>query len=400
MSTLTRCFAVLSLAVAVPAAADPRSSTDAVVTADRDFTIDLAHRIAPDGNAVVSPASIQLALAMTYAGARGKTAAELARALHLDRAGDVHAAFAALSTALASLDHDDQSFHIANRLFGDRSFRWSQAYLDLTSKDYGAALEPLDFRGDADAARVHINEWVESVTGKKIVDLLPAGSVGSDTRMVLADAIYFKGAWMTPFDPHATKLARFFVSGKTGAEVPTMAQTEHLRFGGGDGAHILELPYSGGDVAMDIILPDDRNGLAKVEARLDGADLAKLVGSLHEERVDVALPKFHVRTATRMKAVLEQLGIRALFTDKADLSGMAGDGARKLQVDEVFHQAFVTVDERGTEAAAATAVVAREGAIMIDRKPVVFHADHPFAWCIRDTRTGEILFYGRVVDPR
>jgi serpin B len=400
MTTMMKWLATLSVVAAVPADANTTPSPDQVVAADRDFTFDLAKRIDPGENAVFSPASLQLALAMTDAGAKGKTADELARALHLDRAGDPHEQLAALTQALAGLDHDEQAFHIVNRLYGANGMPWNKAYLDLTAKDYGAALEPLDFRADPDGSRKHINAWVEDHTNKKIVDLLPGGSITSATRMVLADAVYFKGAWMTPFDQRNTKDDKFFVRGKTAADVKMMVQGQRFMIGSGGGAHILELPYAHGDIAMDVILPDDRNGLASVEAKLDGKTMTTLLASMTSEQVDVALPKFQVRTTARMKTVLTQLGIRALFTRAADLTGMVDSKTEALYVDDVYHQGFVAVDENGTEAAAATAVVARAGAAMAPTKPVTFRADHPFAWCIRDLKTGEILFYGRVVDPR
>jgi serpin B len=393
-------LATLSVVATVPADADTASTTDKLVAADRDFTFDLAKHVAPGDNAVFSPASIHIALAMTYAGAHGKTADELAQTLHLDRSGDVHARFAELASALARLDHDDQAFHIVNRLFGARGVPWGHAYLDLTAKDYDAALEPTDFRSDAEGSRKHINQWVEDHTNKKIVDLLPVGSVTSATTMVLADAVYFRGSWLDPFEKRNTKPGTFFVRGKTAADVSMMSQSNHFLVGSGDGAHILELPYAHGDIAMDIILPDDKNGLAKLEDKLVGASMAKLVASMQSAEVDVALPKFQVRTATPMKTLLAQLGIHTLFTRGADLSGMLDKPGTPLYVDEVFHQGFVSVDENGTEAAAATAVTTPAGAAMAPTKPVTFRADHPFVWVIRDLKTGEILFYGRVVDPR
>jgi serpin B len=400
LTTMTKWIAALSVVAAIPANANPESSTDAMATADREFAFDLAKRISPDDNAVFSPASIQLALGMTYAGARGATATQLQRALHFDRSLDMHAQAAALLASLASLQHDDQAFRIANRLYAQSRYPWSKAFLDLTAKDYGAGLEPLDFTTDPDGGRKKINAWIEEQTNKKIMNLLPPGSISGDTRMVLADAVYFKGKWLHPFETNATRPQEFFARGKTSVNVPMMMENEQLKVGGGGDARILELPYSHGDIAMDIILPSSKTGLASVEAKLNGAALTKLIASMKFAEVNVTMPKFQVRSTVSLKDVLEALGVRKLFAHDADLSGMVDKVLEPLFVDEVYHQGFVAVDENGTEAAAATAVVvATEGAIAIN-KTETFRVDHPFVWMIRDLKTGEILFYGRVVDPR
>jgi serine protease inhibitor len=395
-------LALVPLLAALPAGADPKPSTDALVAADRDLTFDLAKKIAPNDNAVFSPASIQFALGMTFGGARGKTADEMSAGLHFDRAGGggVHDLFAKLGASLATLDHGDkQAFHIVNRLFGQKSYDWNKSFLALTDKDYGAALEPVDF-ADSDNVRKHINSWIEDKTNKKIVDLLPPGSITGDTRLVLTNAVYFKGAWLHQFQNTATRDGDFFARGKGSVKVPMMSQNQQFSLGGTADAQILEMPYSQNDLAMDVILPTAKDGLSAVESKLDGAKLGKLIASLRPTQVDVALPKFKVRTSVAMKPLLEQLGIRKMFAPDADLSGMVTKPHERLWVDEVFHQGFVAVDEAGTEAAAATAVVITAEGVMIPPKATAFHADHPFVWLIRDLKTGEILFYGRIVDPR
>jgi serpin B len=397
---LTRCLATLALGAGTAASADPRPGVDSLVGAERDLTFDLAKRIAPSDNAIFSPASIHVALGMTYAGARGTTAADMARVLHFDHAGgDIHALFGALGASLAKLEHKDQAFHMVNRLFGQTSYPWSKDFLALTDKRYGAALEPVDF-GDSEPVRKHINGWVEDQTNKKIKDLLPPSSLTPDTRMVLTNAVYFKGQWQHPFDKAATKDADFFARGKTAAKTKMMHQTDHFLLGTTADAQVLEMPYAHGDIAMDIILPKAKDGLGAVEGKLDGTGLVKLLGTMKRASVDVAMPKFKVKTTVEMKEMFKKLGMILPFRADADFSGMVARATEPLYIDQIYHQGFVDLDENGTEAAAATAVVMVSESAEPVEQAVPFTADHPFVWMIRDVATGEILFYGRIVDPR
>jgi serpin B len=383
-------------------AAAPKPGVDSLVAAERDLTFDLAKKILPGENAVFSPASVHIALGMTYAGARGTTEAEMARTLRYDRAGGqgVHDLFGQLSASLAKLEHKDQSFRMANRLFGQKSYPWSKAFLATTAKAYGAALEPVDF-GASDKTRKYINGWVEAQTNKKIVNLLPEGSLTPDTRMVLTNAVYFKGAWKHQFEQHATAMQAFAVQGKTSANVPMMNHTDRFLLGGDATAQVLEMPYSHGDIAMDIILPAKKDGLAALESKLDGAGLAKLLGTMKTANVEVKLPKFKLRTAVPMAKIFQDLGMKSPFQKDANFDGLVEKRGEPLWIDQIYHQGFVEVDEKGTEAAAATAVViTTESSVAEPPKGTPFHADRPFIWIIRDLATGEILFYGRVVDPR
>jgi serpin B len=387
---------VTSLALASTASV-AGADTKPLVTGEQQLTFDLAKRIAPTDNMVFSPASIDTALGMTFAGARGTTADEMAKTLHYG--ANVHDSFRELAMSLAKLESKDQSFRMANRLFGQTKYDWAKSFLELTDKSYGAGLEPVDF-GNPEPVRQRINNWVEDQTNHKIKDLIGKGSLTSDSRMVLTNAVYFKGAWMHQFDKAATALHDFAVRGATNAKVSTMHQEAWLGLGGNADASVLEMPYSHGDIAMDIILPRDKTGLTTLESKLDAGALAQLLATVKSTEVEVALPKFTVRSGIEMKNELEQLGMKKAFTSDADFSGMVGKRTAPLWIDEIYHQAFVDVDEAGTEAAAATAVVARTSAVELKPKATPFHADHPFAWMIRDLKTGEILFYGRVVDPR
>jgi len=346
---------------------------------------------------VFSPASIHIALGMTYAGAKGTTADEMAKTLHFG--ANVHDDFKDLAMSLAKLEAKDQSFHMANRLFGQSKYDWAKSFLELTDNKYGAGLEPVDF-GTPEPVRKRINGWVEDQTNHKIKDLLPPGSLTPDSRMVLTNAVYFKGAWLHQFEPTATAMRDFAVRGAKSAKVSTMQQSAWLGLGGNADASVLEMPYSHGDIAMDIILPTDKTGLATFESKLDSGALAKLLATVKPTQVDVTLPKFKVRSTVQIKDVLQQLGMKKAFAHDADFTGMVTKRVEPLYIDDIYHQAFVDVDEAGTEAAAATAVVVGTEAVAIPLKATPFHADHPFAWMIRDLKTGEILFYGRVVDPR
>jgi serpin B len=391
MRTLVTSLALMSTAgVAV-------ADTKPLVTGEHQLTFDLAKKIAPADNTVFSPASIHIALGMTFAGAKGATADEMAKTLHYG--ANVHDSFRELAMSLAKLESKDQSFRMANRLFGQAKYDWAKSFLELTDKKYGAGLEPVDF-GKPEPVRQRINGWVEDQTNHKIKDLLPKGSLTPYSRMVLTNAVYFKGAWMHQFEKSVTNQTDFAVRGTTKAKVSTMHQQAHLGLGGNADASVLEMPYSHGDIAMDIILPREKNGLTTFESKLDAGALAQLLATVKPAEVEVALPKFKVRSTVQMKDVLEQLGMKKAFAQDADFTGMVGKATQPLWIDQIYHQAFVDVDEAGTEAAAATAVVATTDSAPAPLPATAFHADHPFAWMIRDLKTGEILFYGRVVDPR
>lgn len=352
------------------------------------------------GNQVVSPASIAIALDMTFAGARGETAEQMARVLH---AGDPEALHASAAAALASWNDPERETYtlaVANRLFGERTLTFAPEFLALTGERYGAPLEPLDLLGDPEGSRVHINRWVEEQTRDRIADLIPPGAL-EGSALVLTNAIYFLADWQTPFSRSATRDAEFFADGARSVQVPTMHRTGEMRYAEADGVQILELPYQGGELAMTIVLPRERDGIGAVEARLDAAQLASWTGALQDRRVELALPKIRLEPAsTSVAEVLRALGMPLAFTRDADFSGMAGEPG-DLFLSDVFHKAFVAVDEKGTEAAAATAAVIAltSAAYPPPDPPVAFHADHPFLFFIRDVRTGAILFMARVTNP-
>jgi serpin B len=359
-------------------------------------------RAAP-GNLAMSPASISAALAMTYGGARGDTEAQMKRVLHLDGARDgVMTDWGNLARGLQDPARP-LKLRIANRLFGEKTVKLEQAFLDKTKEAYGAPLEPTDFKNAFEPARGHINGWVEDQTEKRIKDLLPAGALDAETRLVLVNAVYFLADWAEPFEMNATSEEIFNVSASVQKKTPMMHQGGFHRIAQADGVKILELPYKGGDAAMLVILPDRADGLPDVEASLSTAKLDAWTTALAPSMVAVTLPRFEVSPTPSMSlgAELVKLGMPDAFDrDKANFTGIANpaDPRERFKIDKVFHKAFVKVDEKGTEAAAATAVVmARAGGA--PPKPIVFKADHPFIFVITDKSSGLVLFLGRVADP-
>jgi len=356
------------------------------------FAYSFYGRLPAEGNVFYSPASIAFALGMAYAGARGETAAELGKALGIGE-GD----HGAMGELLASLgDAKDIELAIANRLWGDRSLKLLPPYQALTKDKYGADLGVVDFARAGDAARKTINRWVEEKTHDKIKDLLPPGAVDPLTRLVLTNAIYFKGKWATPFDKNKTEEAPFYAP-KGETRGPLMHTTATFAYTPGDGFQVVSLPYRGDRLVLDVILPDARDGLPAVEKRLAGATPPDLIGRA-QERVNLWLPRFTVRAGTLLKAPLGALGVRRAFAEDAQFDGIAAE-KRGLYITEGYHQAFVAVDEEGTEAAAATGIVMGTRAARPPMRTIEFRADHPFLYVIRDTKTGLILFMGRLTSP-
>jgi serpin B len=361
------------------------------------------------GNQIFSPASVAVALDMTYGGARGETAAEMARVLHApDDADALHQAAGNVLSTWNDPSRDAYTLAVANRLFGEQTYTFEQPFLDLTATRYRAPLERVDFQGAADPSRIRINTWVAEQTRDRIRDLIPSGAIDSDTRLVLVNAVYFLARWATEFSANATRPQPFYVDGgDTGPPAPTMHRTGNVRYGEADGVQVLELPYRQQEVAMTIVLPRERNGLAPLEEGLDPARLEQWVTSLEDGRlVAIALPKFRIAPARAMPLsdTLRAMGMRLAFSrSQADFTGIATppSPADRLCISQVFHKAFVEVDERGTEAAAATAVVTmRAGSAARPEEPIAFTADHPFLFFIRDLRSGTVLFMGRLTDPR
>jgi serpin B len=363
------------------------------------FAFDLYARLkGAEGNLFLSPYSISTALAMTSAGARGETAEQMAQVLFLPASGAaVHAAYGALQNDLNTAGAGGAfELAVANRLWGQKGYEFLSDFLALVEKNYGAGLEQVDFAADTEGSRKTINAWVERQTRDKIKDLIKPGVLDAMTRLVLTNAIYFKGKWANEFDKKLTRDEDFFLTPEKKVTAPLMHQTKHFSYFDGGDFQVLGLPYQGDRLAMVVLLPKAKDGLAALEASLSAEKLAEWIGKMRRREVQVALPRFKTTAEFGLKDTLVVMGMADAFDPaKADLSGM--NGKRDLFISAVVHKAFVDVNEEGTEAAAATAVVTRAG--NGGGPPPVFRADHPFLFLIRDTRSGAILFLGRILDP-
>lgn len=368
------------------------------------FGFDLYRRLREKpGNLVISPASLTTALTMAWGGAKGETEAQMRQVLHLEgTAGEVMAAAGQLARSLQDPSRPIV-FHIANQLFGDKTYKLEPAYVERTAAAFGAPVELLDFRASPERARVHINEWVEDKTAHRIKDLIPPGGLLPLTRLVLANAIYFLGDWATPFEHGATHPAPFYRTASEVEDVPTMNRTGPFRIAQQGGVTALEIPYKGGELSMMLLVPDQVAGLAAVEAALDAKRLDALAGAMKSERVALALPRFELNPGASLSLGedLKALGMPLAFDlHKADFTGIANppNPDERLAIAKVFHKGFVRVDEKGTEAAAATAVTMLLRSSM-SAPPRQLKVNRPFLFLIRDNASGLVLFLGRVSDP-
>ncbi|MBX3156727.1 MAG: serpin family protein [Deltaproteobacteria bacterium] len=372
----------------------------AVAQANNQFALDALAVLPAEGNQFFSPFSISTALWMLDAGAAGDTDAELRAALHASLPGDAahHAYGAMLDSLEVGRSFELYTLATANRLFGQKGAPFLQPFLDLTANAYGAPLESLDFRSDPEAARGVINDWVADRTDDKIPELLEAGSVGNDARLVLANAIVFKGKWVHQFDPARTAPGKFTLASSAQVDTPMMSKKDDVARVELPGGYLGVLPFRGKDLSMMVLVPDEANGLPALEEGLTAASLATAIATAEQhvasgKEMTVILPKFKFETELDLREVLPRLGIVSAFDERADLSGI--DGTRDLVVQKAVHKAVIAVDEQGAEAAAATGVVVGPTSL-----PPQFVVDRPFVFFIYDHVTGSILFLGRVNDPR
>jgi len=399
---LIACSLIPVAAYAVEASPMVANDQTTVVEGNNEFAVALYGKLrSQNGNLFFSPESISTALSMTYAGARGNTAAEMAKTLHFTLPPDqLHPAMGALLNGL-NASHDGYQLRVANALWAQQDYKFSDDFLKLTKSDYGAGLNQVDFRGATEAARLTINHWVEQKTEEKIKDLLKPGAVNPATRLVLTNAIYFKADWQTQFRKEATTVEDFHLASAQNVKAPLMHRTGGYNYFNGDTFQILEIPYKSRELSMIVLLPKDVDGLATFEQSLTAANMQRWLSQLQPiSRVILTFPKFKVTQQFELRGVLGAMGMQTAFKlGAADFSGMTGD--RELFISAVIHKAFVDVDEAGTEAAAATAVVMVGSAMRAPdpTPPTEFRADHPFVFFIRDNRSGSILFMGRVTDP-
>jgi len=378
---------------------EQRADVTTVTDGNSLFAVDLYRQLrAGEGNLFFSPYSISTALAMTYAGARGETARQMAGVLHFGLPdGRLHAAMRGLmGDVREAAEAEGCELSIANALWGQAGYDFRAGFMNTCRDDYGAGLHEVDFASAAEAARQRINAWVARETRDKIKDLIAPGVLTALTRLVLTNAIYFKGDWQSPFKEAATRDESFWISATESVTAPLMHQAGDFGYAELEQCQVLELPYAGDDLSMVVVLPRTRDGLKGLEDALTQEALSGWLKALRRRKVAVTLPRFKLTCQFQLADVLQKMGMKDAFSmARADLSGM--NGRRDLYISHVIHKAFVDVNEEGTEAAAATAVVIALRSA--PQRPAVFRADHPFVFVIRHKPSGSILFMGRVANP-
>jgi serpin B len=368
-----------------------------LVEGNNQLAFDLYQKLLEEeqGNVFFSPWSIESALGMTYEGAKGQTAEEMEKVLHLP-ADDIErqSSFARLYNEI-NQPNPDFLLHTANALWLQKDYPFQQEYMDAVENYYKGATTNLDFVSNAEGARQTINAWVESHTNGKIKNIIPPGVLNSLTRLVLTNAVYFKGTWALEFDEADTKKEDFETgSGTIKADMMAM-YGEKFNYAETESLQALEMPYKGEKLSMLVLLP--KEDLASIQSELSAEKLEEIKGMLRKQDVEIHFPKFRFETKYFMVPTLREMGMPTIFTENADLSGIGGKKG-ELYVTSVIHQAFVEVNEEGTEAAAATVVTVGITSVG-PMEPKVFRADHPFIFLIQDMENGEILFFGKVADP-
>jgi serpin B len=371
-----------------------------IVQGNNKFALELYGRLNDtQGNLFLSPYSISTALVMTYAGARGTTAEQMAKTLQFPgKTGNeqFHKDFGDIIKQLNSTgEKGGFELVVANALWGQKDYKFLSEFLSLVRTNYGGDLQQVDFAKQTEDARKTINGWVENKTKDKIKELLKPGVLDSRIRLVLTNAIYFKGKWASQFKPELTKDAPFTLLSGEKTSAPMMNQKSDFGYMETDTIQALELPYVNNDLSMVILLPKKLNGVKDLEKELTSDNLAGWLGKMRKREVQVFVPKFKTTSEFSLAETLGAMGMPEAFTTRADFSGMTG--SRDLFISAVVHKAFVNVDEEGTEAAAATGVVMK--LTSVGAPPTVFRADHPFVFLIRDNQTGSILFMGRMMNP-
>jgi len=398
-------LAVLSVPIAAAQAATNNSSAPPVsaeaeaVKGNNAFALGLYGQLrSQPGNLFFSPESISTAFAMAYAGARGQTATSMAHVFHFTLPPDqLHPAMGKLLVQMNEKSPNYQ-LSVANALWAQQNQNFQQDYLKLVEANYAAGFHQVNFLLAPETARTTINQWIEAQTNNKIQNLVPPGTITPLTRLVLTNAIYFKGDWLDPFDKSATAVADFHVSPVQIVKAPLMHQTGSFNFLDGGTFQALELPYKGNALSMVVLLPNDVAGLSALEHSLSADALTGWIARLRSApRVIVTLPRFTMTQQFELSRTLAAMGMPQAFNSAADFSGM--DGTRDFSISAAIHKAFIDVNETGTEAAAATSIIMRATAMRVEPPPIVFNANHPFLFLILDTRSGSILFFGRVVDP-
>jgi serine protease inhibitor len=381
----------------VKAVIDPNQQTAAA--GNNKFALELYRNLqSRQGNLFLSPYSISTALAMTCAGARGQTEKQMAQTLCFGpvKNEQFHETFGKIIKQLnTSGAKGGYELTVANALWGQKDYKFLPDFLTLVRENYGGDLRQVDFVKQTEEARKTINAWVESKTKDKIKELIKPGTLDSMTRLVLTNAIYFKGKWESPFKPERTQDSPFVLLDGQKVNVPMMHQTGKFGYMETNDIWVLEMPYVNNDLSMVVLLPKQADGVKGLEKQLVSDNLAGWLANIHKREVQVFFPRFKMTSEFELAKVLSAMGMPDAFSGKADFSGMTG--SHDLLISAVVHKAYVDVNEEGTEAAAATGVTMK--LTSIGAPPAVFRADHPFIFLIRDNQTGSILFLGRVANP-
>jgi serpin B len=425
MIRMKRFLILLVFGALIAAMAHGATNFDSAAKATNELAVDLHRQLATGNeNLCLSPYSIENALAMTFAGADGETRTEMARVLHFPGdASAVPASFASLQRSLEEMSTNTTelvkeakrfggpsepiTLMTANRLFAQKRYEFRQAFLALVKQNYGGAFKLLDFVTDASGATQHINQWVADQTHDRIRDLIPANALNKTTRLILANALYLKAPWADSFSEKATQPEPFHVRGRAPVDVPTMNKEAPFGFAKREGFIAVSLPYVGNDLQFLVLLPDDVNGLRALESKLTASMLAECAKLETREEVDLHMPKFKFEPPTiALAEKLQALGMKSAFDVPRGSANFDGIAPRKpndyLYISNVFHKTFIAVDEKGTEAAAATAVVMMRATAMAGPKPkpIEVRVDRPFVYAIQHVPSGMCLFLGRVTDPR
>jgi serpin B len=398
-----------------PSSTAPGDDISVLVDGNTEFTFDLYRELKEsEGNFFFSPYSISTALAMTYAGARGETAQQMADTLHFTLPQErLHAAFSALENSIKERgkaittvlspegetiqeEVDGFRLNIANALWGQKDYSFLSEFLDLLQTYYGSGLNTLDFINEPEESRLAINQWASDQTEGRIKDIIPPGVINALTRLVLANAIYFNAHWQHQFSESATRDGVFHLLDGDTVTVPMMHQEEQFSYAEGDNYQAIRLPYLGNEFAMTILLPGEGQ-FEDFDNSLDAQMLKDITAKLQSQRVALTLPRFQFESSFQLNQALSNMGMPAAFSGGADFSGMTGN--MDLFIGAVLHKSFVAVDEEGTEAAAVTAVIMVGSAPGPPPVTINFTADRPFIFLIQDIETGSILFIGRVLNP-
>ncbi|MFO0614548.1 MAG: serpin family protein [Polyangiaceae bacterium] len=372
--------------------------------ASNAFAIDLYGTLRDKpGNVIVSPASVAMAMAIPWAGARGKTSDEIKKVFHFGGAPDEIASSAAKLSAELQDPKRPLVLRIANQLYGEQSAPFESPFLELVGKGFGAPLAKVDFKRDFEGARASINGWVLEKTEKKIADLIPSGALSDLTRLVIVNAVYFHGDWEQTFPKDATRKSAFFApSGERQADMMHAPERQY-GYAEADGLKAVSMDYKGGSMSMVVLLPSERDGLPALEKALTTEKLDAVIGMMGRRAVNVTLPKFKIAPseALALGPTLAGLGMATAFDPRAsDFTGISNPSQadERIHIDKVFHKAFIEVDEKGTEAAAATGI-GMNATTSVHPPAAEFVADHPFLFVLRDNASGLVLFMGRVTDP-